>query len=296
MRISKIFRKIKQCLKKIKVIYIPYRFFIDGYKYLTSVYGSEFIFNLQYILKKLHIISVDKYVNSLKDKHKGEKIFIVATGPSLKMEDLKALQEKGITTISLNGVFKIYDKTSWRPDYYVIQDYWLAKKYSEDYPDIDFGDISKEGAIWATKVKKYLKTKYNNRVGYVNVNYFDHWWTHYSKHFKYGNDARCGLYDFYTVVGFAISLADYMGAKEIYLLGVDCNYTSAIKHVGEDGCVMTDKEVKGEIDTENGMLNGYRNIQRLKGANITIYNSTRGGKIDAFPRKSFEDALIIDEN
>lgn len=108
------------------------------------------------MLKKLHIIPTDEYVKSLKDKHKGEKIFIVATGPSLKMEDLKVLQEKNITTISLNGVFKIYDKTSWRPDYYVIQDYWLAKKYSEDYPYIDFGNISKEGAIWATKVKKYL--------------------------------------------------------------------------------------------------------------------------------------------
>ena len=55
---------------------------------------------------------------------------------------------------------------------------------------------------------------------------------------------------------------------------------------------MTDKEVKAEIDTENGMLNGYRNIQWLKGANITIYNSTRGGKVDAFPRRSLEDALI----
>lgn len=79
--------------------------------------------------------------------------------------------------------------------------------------------------------------------------------------------------------------------RSIYKL-VDCNYTSAIKHVGEDGCVMTDKEVKAEIDTENGMLNGYRNIQWLKGANITIYNSTRGGKVDAFPRRSLEDALI----
>lgn len=46
------------------------------------------------MLKKLHIIPTDEYVKSLKNKHKGEKIFIVATGPSLKMEDLKVLQEK----------------------------------------------------------------------------------------------------------------------------------------------------------------------------------------------------------
>lgn len=49
-----------------------------------------------------------------------ERCFIVGNGPSLTMSDLQAISEEDC--FGANHIYKLFDKTSWRPKYYVLQD------------------------------------------------------------------------------------------------------------------------------------------------------------------------------
>ncbi|AUX10563.1 hypothetical protein AArcSl_2952 [Halalkaliarchaeum desulfuricum] len=57
-------------------------------------------------------------VGDYEDIHSGERVFIVGNGPSLAKTPLKQLQDE--YTIATNKIYKIYDSTEWRPDYYLL--------------------------------------------------------------------------------------------------------------------------------------------------------------------------------
>jgi uncharacterized Rossmann fold enzyme len=65
-----------------------------------------------------------------KEKHKGERCFIIGTGPSLRASDLDLLINE--YTFASHRIFNIYDQTNWRPTYYVAQDErWIDKARKE---------------------------------------------------------------------------------------------------------------------------------------------------------------------
>ena len=106
-------------------------------------------------------------------------------------------------------------------------------------------------------------------------------------------DPSVCIYDCFTVTIMAIQLAIFMGFSEIYLLGADCNYTSTEKlHFIE---TEFDRRTRGEsFYNEAERLNriGYRAANRFaKNCGCRIYNATRGGMLEEFPRISLEDAL-----
>lgn len=283
---------IKDKLKQNKFIYQTVRKIKYYLSYLKNVYCECILFYAKYFLRRIHVLKSDEYVKSLKDKYKEEKLFIIATGPSLSIETLERLKAENAITIAVNGIFKIFDKTSWRPDYYVIDDYWLIKKYVRDFPNMRLDNIGKKGTIFAEKCKKMIPYARNMKnTGFIPVCYFDHWQTHYSRHFRYNREVACGGFDFYTVTNFGINLADYMGAKEVFLIGVDCDYTSPVQHVGEEVVKLTESEIKSNLEMEYGMLNGYYMLSKLIGENLKIYNINQGGKVDMFPRITLEEAL-----
>ena len=61
--------------------------------------------------------------------HEGERCFVIATGPSLTMEDLESLG--GEYTIAMNSICKLYDQTDWRPTYYAVQDNLVFDKMQD---------------------------------------------------------------------------------------------------------------------------------------------------------------------
>ena len=281
---------IKERVKKIRIIYNFVRKIKYTYRYIRGVYGETFLFYLKYELKKINVIKKDKYIESLKNKYVGRKIFIVATGPSLSIDMLNCLKDLNQISISCNGIFKVFNDTEWRPDYYIMDDYWLLEKYIKDYPDMRWDKVGLKGTIFSEKCKRFLDENMDS-TGFVQVCYFDHWETHYSKKFKYDKMIEYGCYDFYTVTNTAITLADYMGASKVFLLGVDCDYTSGVLHSGEEKVDISQEQMKNNIDMENSMLNGYEKINSLIGNDIKIYNVNSGGKVNTFTRITFEEAI-----
>ena len=59
-------------------------------------------------------------VSKFKNKHQGERCFIIGNGPSLDPNDLNRLNDE--ICFGTNGIYNIYSKTSWRPTYYCVTD------------------------------------------------------------------------------------------------------------------------------------------------------------------------------
>ncbi|MEH7386551.1 hypothetical protein V7147_14250, partial [Bacillus sp. JJ1521] len=90
--------------------------------YSIIPYGiSTVIFNLK---KYLRVIGFDRNsqyqkLKKIKNKHMGQRCFIIGTGPSLTIEDLEKLRNE--MTFSMNSICLAFDETDWRPTYYGIQ-------------------------------------------------------------------------------------------------------------------------------------------------------------------------------
>ena len=101
---------------------------------------------------------------------------------------------------------------------------------------------------------------------------------------------KLGVYSGCTVIGFAIQLAYYMGFKEVYLLGVDCDYSK--------GKYFDDMKLNRFFNAGNekfGWNKIFKSYEVLKNVfekdDRKIYNATKGGKLEVFDRKKLEDVL-----
>lgn len=88
-------------------------------------------------------------------------------------------------------------------------------------------------------------------------------------------------------------LAVYMGFTKIFFLGTDCDYSSEKVHAFKDdehnAQLYADKAVAKQL--ENALLRGFCAINRdkLLRPGTEIYNVTRGGKLEIFPRMCIEE-------
>lgn len=219
----------------------------------------------------------------LKNMHKGERCFIVATGPSLKVNDLDTLYRNKEKCISMNRIYNIFHKTEWRPDYYVIEDYKMIEDLSEEIAGLPLPYkfvASKPESYWRQDKAK-TSIKFNMITGEFNDN-----------NIRFSQNAERCFYNGRTVTYACLQLAIYMGFTEIYLLGVDFNYSSDIyaetNHF--EGYQNYYKDIRlNQINPEK-QLCAYRKAREMaERKKIKIINATRGGKLEVFERKNFED-------
>ena len=223
-------------------------------------------------------------LEKLKDIHIGKRCFVIATGPSLRLADVEKLSNE--VTIGVNSIYRLYDKTTFRPMYYTVLDEAAQKKTEENIEK--YNRLSTSGTFMndLRRIKiagiNYIPYCYQNHWFKLGDNKFD-----YSENLKYCTDLLWGLYDKYTITNAAIELAIYMGCKEIFLIGVDCNYTGPQVHFD----TTDDEEITQDIayHTQKAMVMGFRFIEReTKKRGIHIYNATRGGMLEEFDRVDFD--------
>lgn len=230
----------------------------------------------------------DLKIANLKNCHKGERCFVIATGPSLVLEDVEKIKHE--TTLAVNSIFRLYDKTDWRPDYYVFLDPNLYKTYYKK-GFIDLDSFYKKACILNSLDRNIAEAR---DLYFVHTNWLDHMYNYGSSEFKYTDDLRYGINDFYSVTQDSICLAMYMGFSEIYLLGADNDYLGdKIHFIKTDGDLPIDYELA--IKTQKCMDMAYNELKRIADErDIKIYNATRGGKLEVFPRVTIEN--ILNEN
>lgn len=222
-------------------------------------------------------------IESMYNKYRGSRCFIVATGPSLTFSDLEMLNRNHEFCISVNTIFCCFEKTVWRPDQYVVVDVDAIEKYDKD--------------IRAMNVKEKFISDASLYFDYENLPA-----EFYIYHSIYTNDTvEKGLitddfskyaYNSGTVTAVALQLAMYEGFDEIYLLGCDCSYFhTGLRHFYEP----EEMQIK-EYGIEHATLemleyhvSSYQKIREYaEKKGIKIYNATRGGYLEVFERKDFD--------
>ena len=254
--------------------------------YSFIYYFRKLLFYLAY--KGYPLLDNDRYLISLKNKHKGRRAFIIGTGPSLKFEDINKLKNE--ITFACNKIYLSFDKVEWRPTYYFAIDEVLLK---QNYKKINRLDEFKKFLPWTSN----LWCRNSNNVCFYNFI----WEKFYPDNPKFGFNPLKGFYFGSTVTYSMIQMAHYMGIKEIYLLGIDFDYNVPKEH--ERG----DTAFKAEHSQNHFHPNYYEkeetsfppNLHRHEKSFTTaervyvdsdgsIYNATRGGKLEIFPRVEFE--------
>lgn len=227
----------------------------------------------------------------MRDVHAGERCFIIGNGPSLRCDDLDALVNE--FTFASNGIYNIFEKTEWRPTYYVCVDRNALSLNIDEILSLNLNRMFLD--VYA---KNKIKDKKDNII-LINqhLTHFDiHKYT--TANIGFSEDPTCYLCSGYTVTYAAIQLAIYMGFSTIILLGVDHNYARSIDSQGRIKSVNNErdhffqrKEPKGFYYYE-GVEYAYSLANRVaQTKNIRIMNATRGGALEIFERAEF-DSLV----
>lgn len=245
--------------------------------------------------KNVYFLKNDKKLLKYQNKHKGQRCFIIGNGPSLTMEDLDKLKNE--ICFASNKIYLAFDKTYWRPKYYCTTDQTIVKN------NIDkINKIIKTNKFSTWDVKTKLNVKFKDCL-FIEPNRSDYYFFP-PKPFKFSFDPLKEIYIGNTVTYFMIQLAFYMGFVEIYLLGVDFNYSSGID---VNGNYIEGKREVEYFDKDYMRPNEERFLPNLKyqyqafvsakhaaiKKGVKIYNATRGGKLEVFERVDFDKILWL---
>lgn len=227
---------------------------------------------------------IDAYHNNkierFKSLHAGEKCFVVATGPSLRVEDLETLRKNQIVCFSMNFIGKVFSETNWRPRYYVAEDaYFLSNE------DAQIDNMEAEYLFIADSDRSFWEKKHTSKILQWHLDISSCACLNMT---KFSQDCARVIYCGRTVTYSCIQLAAYMGFKEIYLLGVDCTLVNKRHFYPVDE--YDARSLPADYDKMVALwLDAYKKAREYADQNdIKIYNATRGGELEVFERVDFD--------
>jgi hypothetical protein len=224
----------------------------------------------------------------------GQRAFIIGNGPSLRINDFEFLKEE--ITFACNKIFLAFADTNWRPTYYSVEDHLVAQQNRDTIEALQ------------GMVKFFPHTLAMHGVQFSNsLEYPFIWKDVFPELPGFSDDAHKGLYWGSTVIYTMMQMAVYTGIQEIYLLGIDFHF------IVPSRCADTTGKFKVYISEgeRNHFHQNYRkpgelwhqaNLEYQEKAflaakqfaeenKIKIYNATRGGRLEIFPRVNLEEAI-----
>lgn len=265
--------------------YIPYLFY-------KMSYLNTLLFNLKnnisfYLYEKFNLVITKNIKNIRSLKPISERVFIIGNGPSLNIKDLDQIRNE--TTIASNKIFLAFEITEWRPTYYTIEDPLDIEEYYSKIFGYNLGI-------------RFFPLKYNIKKDRESI-YYRQLSSKDYKSWEPSTNLLKGLYGGESVAMTMIQFAMSLSAKEIYLIGFDHHYEivnsekDTVYKIASDekNHFHKDYRKKGDIWTEPRLENITLQFQILKEYSdrnqIKIYNATRGGKLEVFPRVKLEEII-----
>ncbi len=230
-----------------------------------------------------------------RDKHKGQRCFVLGNGPSLSKCDLRPLASE--VTFGVNGIYLNHAIMGFYPTYYLVEDVFVAEDRADEINSLRgpvkfFGNYlnyclrDSEDVIWT-----------NVCTNYRDYDDFPHFSTNAARMLWVGG----------TVSYLCLQMAYYMGFSEVYLVGFDHNYTVPADLI-KDGVNWTSQSDDPNHFNPNYFGKGYRwhdpNVERMEKALLKarvyfeadhrrIRNATVGGRLEVFPRVEYEKLIRL---
>lgn len=220
-----------------------------------------------------------------KDICKGKRIFVIGNGPSLTIEDLNTLHQHREICIASNRFYRVYNQTDFRADYYTIYDQYVIEDSCEEIKSIPGNLLI--GDSYHVENPDFVMDGIQYCHDIVHPFFLPN-------PPKFSDDFTKGFYRGGTVTYDNLQLAAYLGAAEIFLLGVDHSYsgetTAEKNHFIKNYLSEEEKEryksIQFETDSATRAYEAAEIYSRKHG--FRIYNATRGGKLEVFERVDFD--------
>jgi hypothetical protein len=253
----------------------------------------------------------DKLLNrnkELKNKYKGEKLFILGSGPSINDEDLSVL--KGQYVMTQNNFHMHEQVNEFKPVFHVVVPKYQSKDYDEDWVEWlqDMEERLPSNCLYFFgKNTKYLidsKTSIGKRTYYVNQGLNPLFKT------KFNCDISTRIMNVPTAITQCLMIAVYMGFSEIYFLEMDLtqiiHLTSGkgrdnVRWYGHSKVTRNQAEVdleaallkSGDIYFQHWKLWRQLNMidEYATKRGIKIANASKHGLLNVFPRVDLQEAL-----
>ncbi|WP_171212895.1 glycosyltransferase [Ruegeria sp. HKCCA5426] len=152
-------------------------------------------------------------INALRNIHRGRRGFIVATGPSLTVEDLDHLKDE--ITFSCNKITLAFDRTDWRPTYYSIIDAIVSEDFSYDFESLSSTKLFPDD----------LRSKYEGLSNKLFIPNRKPIYKDGERIFEFSRDLEAGAAGGFTVIYLLMQAAYFMGINELYLVGLDFDFS-----------------------------------------------------------------------
>lgn len=240
-------------------------------------------------------------IRQLHNRYLDESIFIVGNGPSLNRVKMERLGN--YYTFAANRIYLMFDRTSWRPDFYTALDWRVTP---DNYAEINrlrdmlfffphrFRGLLREGpdVFWYESLSP-------------GRNVFE----------RFEQDVTNGVRGGGTVLVAALQIAWYLGFRRYFLIGVDASYSippSVIQSGGDQfgTGIQINLESRANDDRNHfdpryfgagakwhdpnvdEMKRGFEAARRaIEFLGGEICNATEGGNLGCIDPVSFDDAL-----
>ncbi len=237
---------------------------------------------LQWPMATFHPLRRDSIqkLNEYKDKHAGERCFIIGNGPSLNRTDLSKLE--GEYTFGMNRFYMKFPELGFPTSYFVSINTLVIDQCAED--------------IRSLTIPKFLSWRSREFIEPAEDLIFLH--TTYTGP-KFATDARSRLWEGATVTYVALQLAYFMGFETVVLIGVDHNFKSkgkpntTVVSEGDDPNHFDSSYFgKGfrwqlpDLDTSERAYLIAREAYRQD--NRHVLDATVGGQLQVFPKVSYD--------
>lgn len=244
-------------------------------------FGLDIIDSLRiHLYHRCHSSQLKKF----KDIHKGERCFILGTGPSLLHTNLSLIKDEIL--FGVNDLCRGFEQLGISCKYYAISDAEILERvYKEE-------SLSSVDAVLISHLalSRYLKDpkKYTGLHNLVPLGLRGSLRTKQCSGFS--TDAALGVYAGTTVIyDICLQVAYYMGFSKVYLLGCDCEYMGL--HYNDP----ISKQRPGWSEISEGWTKIFAAYRMSKKAyeddGREIINATVGGKLEVFKRMKLEEII-----
>ena len=256
-------------------------------------YLRQFSWRVRYVaLSRGMALTVnDRRILAHRNRHAGERIWVIGNGPSINETDLSPLRDE--VTIGTNSIFLNRDRMGFDVTHYVVEDYLVAEDRVEDIVALR-GPTKWFGNYLAYCLPDAANTVWIN----VSVDYHDSpSWPRFSR------DLSRIAYVGGTVTYLCIQLAYFLGAAEVVLVGLDHSYVVDRDETPTEG--NTIMSTHGDVNHFHPDYFGVGKrwhiprVDRMERAYIRargvfeedgrrLLNATKAGYLEVFPRVDYD--------
>ena len=218
---------------------------------------------------------------ALKNKHQGQRCFIIGNGPSLRDMDLSLLKNE--YTFGLNRIYLLFEQLGFTTTYLVSTNQLVIEQSAEELRNIS--------------VPKFLSWRCRHVIALDEDTTFIRPMGNYD-HVTFSNRPEFGINEGATVTYVAMQLAYHMGFKKVILIGVDHNFVTqgdphkAIVSEGPDpnhfSGAYFGKGFRWQLPDLETSEKAYCLARKVyTNDNREIVDATVNGKLQVFPKISY---------